>query len=63
LESVFDDAATGQGLLNSFRRAVQCGAISSQEAQQMTGLTSEELASRSFEKIVSARPSRPSPSS
>ena len=63
LESVFDDAATGQGLLNSFRRAVQCGAISGQEAQQMTGLRSEELASRSFEKIVSARPSRSSPSS
>src|SRR6266851_1809080 len=63
LESVFDDAATGQGLLNSFRRAVQCGAISGQEAQQMTGLTSEELATRSFEKIVSARPSRSSPSS
>jgi hypothetical protein len=63
LGSVFDDAATGQGLLNSFRRAVQCGAISLEEAQQRTGLSSEELASRSFEKIVSARPSPPSPSS
>jgi citrate lyase beta subunit len=30
--SAFDDAATGQGLLNFFRRAVGCGAITEEEA-------------------------------
>ena len=29
---VFDDAATGQGLLNYFLRAINCGAISEAEA-------------------------------
>src|SRR6202023_1957020 len=36
---VFDDAATGQGLLNYFLRAINCGAISVEEAQSRTGLT------------------------
>ncbi len=52
---VFDDAATGQGLLNYFLRAMNCGAISEQEAVEMSGLTVAELQSRSFAKIISAR--------
>jgi hypothetical protein len=44
---VFDDAATGQGLLNYFLKAVNCGAITEEEAL-VTGLTLEEIRSRSF---------------
>jgi citrate lyase beta subunit len=51
---VFDDAATGQGLLNYFLRALNCGAITEDEALA-TGLTLEELRSRSFVKIVRGR--------
>jgi citrate lyase beta subunit len=54
---VFDDAATGQGLLNYFLRAMNCGAITEQEALA-TGLTVEELRSRSFMKILKGRRSR-----
>ncbi len=51
---VFDDAATGQGLLNFFLRGISCGAITEEEAQ-VTGLTIDELRSRSFVKILNAR--------
>jgi hypothetical protein len=51
---VFDDAATGQGLLNYFLRAINCGAITEQEAL-VTGLTLEELRGRSFVKILNNR--------
>jgi len=51
---VFDDAATGQGLLNFFLRGIACGAITEDEALA-TGLTLEELRSRSFLKILQAR--------
>ena len=52
---VFDDAATGQGLLNYFLRAMNCGAISEAEAVEMSGLTLEELRGRSFVKILANR--------
>jgi len=52
---VFDDAATGQGLLNYFLRAMSCGAITEDEAVQMSGLTLEELRGRSFVKILRQR--------
>ena len=52
--NIFDDAATGQGLLNYFLRAVNSGAISMDEAAQ-TGLTMDELRSRSFSHIVKER--------
>jgi len=51
---VFDDAATGQGLLNYFLRALNCGAISVDEAL-VTGLTLDEFRSRSFLKILEGR--------
>lgn len=51
---VFDDAATGQGLLNFFLRGISCGAITEEEAQK-TGLTLEEIRSRSFVKILNYR--------
>jgi hypothetical protein len=55
---VFDDAATGQGLLNHFLRAVGCGAITEAEAIEHGGLTLSELGTRSFLKILEGRRSR-----
>jgi hypothetical protein len=52
---VFDDAATGQGLLNYFLRAVNCGALTEEEAVNLSGLTLEELRSASFVKILKNR--------
>lgn len=52
---VFDDAATGQGLLNYFLRAINCGAITEAEATQRTGLTVDELRTRSFLRILEGR--------
>ena len=52
---VFDDAATGQGLLNYFLRAVNCGAITEAEAVELSGLTLAELRSASFVKILKNR--------
>ena len=51
---VFDDAATGQGLLNFFLRGMACGAIHEDEALA-TGLSLEEIRSRSFLKILQSR--------
>lgn len=51
---VFDDAATGQGLLNYFLRALNGGAVSLEEVQA-TGLTLEEIQSRSFLAILENR--------
>ncbi|WP_276502420.1 DUF6986 family protein [Terrimonas pollutisoli] len=51
---IFDDAATGQGLLNFFLKAMNCGAISEREATA-TGLTIDEIRSRSFYKILQGR--------
>ncbi|HEV2761925.1 MAG TPA: hypothetical protein VGV38_02935 [Pyrinomonadaceae bacterium] len=52
---VFDDAATGQGLLNYFLRAVNCGAVTEQEALTLTSLTLPELRSGSFVRILKNR--------
>jgi len=52
---VFDDAATGQGLLNYFLRAMNCGAITEHEAVEKSGLTLEELRSKSFMRILKRR--------
>jgi len=54
---VFDDAATGQGLLNYFLRALNCGALTEAEALRLSGLTLEELRSGSFVKILKNRQS------
>ncbi|HVD60710.1 MAG TPA: hypothetical protein VNC11_07550 [Gemmatimonadaceae bacterium] len=52
---VFDDAATGQGLLNFFLRGINSGAITEDEALDMTGLTADEFRTRSFVKILRGR--------
>jgi citrate lyase beta subunit len=54
---VFDDAATGQGLLNYFLRAINCGALTEEEAIELSGLTVAELRSGSFVKILNNRQS------
>lgn len=50
--SVFDDAATGQGLLNYFLRALSCGAIEESAIPGLTGLTLEQLRTESFAAIL-----------
>ncbi|MCC3157363.1 phosphoenolpyruvate kinase [Hymenobacter sp. 15J16-1T3B] len=55
---IFDDAATGQGLLNFFLRALNCGAITEEEVLA-TGLTTEEIQSRSFYRILQGRRQQP----
>jgi citrate lyase beta subunit len=52
--SVFDDAATGEGLLNFFARGLSCGALTMAEARA-TGLSAGELQGRSFLTIVENR--------
>jgi len=52
---VFDDAATGQGLLNFFLRAINCGAIGEAEAERLTGVMVEELRLGSFLRILANR--------
>ncbi|MBX7042985.1 MAG: phosphoenolpyruvate kinase [Ignavibacteria bacterium] len=54
LANVFDDAASGQGLLNFFIRGHNCGALSEDEIRN-TGITVKELGMRSFSKIISSR--------
>jgi citrate lyase beta subunit len=51
---IFDDAATGQGLLNFFVRGVACGALSDDDVKA-TGLSLDELRARSFARIVESR--------
>ncbi|MBA3355205.1 MAG: phosphoenolpyruvate kinase [Pyrinomonadaceae bacterium] len=55
---VFDDAATGQGLLNYFLRAINCGALTEEEAVKLSGLRIAELHSGSFVKILNSRQSQ-----
>jgi hypothetical protein len=54
--NAFDDAASAQGLLNFFIRALSCGALTEDEILEATNLTLEELRSASFEKIMDDRP-------
>jgi citrate lyase beta subunit len=51
---VFDDAATGQGLLNFFLRGLNSGAITMEEVKK-TGLSYEEIQTRSFYRILEGR--------
>jgi citrate lyase beta subunit len=54
---VFDDAATGQGLLNFFVRGLSSGALTLDEARE-TGLSVEDLQGRSFLRILERRRTR-----
>ncbi len=48
---VFDDAATGQGLLNFVRRGYDCGALSESDIIS-TGLTLEDISGKTFGEII-----------
>ena len=52
--AAFDDAATGQALVNFFARALSSGAITIDEAIQ-TGLRESELKGQSFQQILASR--------
>jgi citrate lyase beta subunit len=52
---VFDDAAMAQGLLNYFVQAINCGAVTPDEVQTLTGLSAAELRGASFVKILAQR--------
>jgi citrate lyase beta subunit len=56
--SVFDDAATAQGLVNYFGRALDCGAITEADVPVLTGLTVQELRTVSIPAIMRSRLSR-----
>jgi citrate lyase beta subunit len=55
LGTSFDDAATGQGLLNYFLRGINSGAFGEEDVVESTGLSLEELRTRSFAKILEMR--------
>ncbi|MFL5606092.1 MAG: DUF6986 family protein [Gemmatimonadaceae bacterium] len=59
--NVFDDAATGQGLLNFFLRGINSGAVTEAEALRMTGLTEEDFRGRSFTRIMKSRTATDAP--
>jgi len=52
--NAFDDAATGQWLLNFFLRGIACAALT-EDQTQAAGITIEELRGRSFARIVAKR--------
>lgn len=56
--SVFDDEASGQGLLNFFLRGLASGALTAEEAAR-SGLTTAELETRSFRAILASRGKTP----
>lgn len=51
---IFDDAATGQGLLNYFIKAINCGAMNAKQVEESTGLTLTEINYRSFARIIAS---------
>jgi hypothetical protein len=51
---VFDDAATGQALLNFFVRGIRSGAMTAEEGAE-TGLTKDELSGLPFLQLLAAR--------
>jgi hypothetical protein len=51
----FDDPHAGQALLNYFLRGIASGAFTEAEVRALTGLTEEELASRSFHHVLEVR--------
>jgi citrate lyase beta subunit len=48
LGSMFDDAATAQVLLNTFRRALACAAVTPAEVERATGLSVDQIRAMRF---------------
>ena len=55
---MFDDAASGEGLLNFFYRGIQCGAFTEKEIQH-SGLNAEDLRAGSFTAMIASRKNKP----
>ena len=53
--NTFDDAASAQGLLNFFLRALSCGAMSAREIYEATELCENEIRNASFAEIMKSR--------
>lgn len=53
--NTFDDAASARGLINFFKRAIDCGALTEEEILESTGLSLAELRLASFLKITQSR--------
>lgn len=53
--NTFDDAASAQGLLNFFTRALSCGALNEAEIFDAADLSAEDLRAASFIKIMENR--------
>ena len=53
--NIFDDAASAQGIVNFFRRAADCGALSGEEIEVSAGLTLAEIRRGSFMAIMDSR--------
>jgi len=51
----FDDAASAQGILNFFKWAIECAAITEQEVVETTGLSMEDIQSGSFLNLMENR--------
>lgn len=49
--NTFDDAASAQGIVNFFRRGLDCGAFSGEEIKKLTGIGADDL-SRNFSEIA-----------
>jgi citrate lyase beta subunit len=53
--SVFDDAASAQGVLNFFRRALDCKALTTQQVEAATGLNASELSLLDFAALSGSK--------
>jgi hypothetical protein len=49
--STFDDAASAEGVLNFFRRAIDCKALTAAEVEKATGLEAASITSLSFSDL------------
>lgn len=57
--NTFDDAASANGIVNFFKRALNCGALNESEISEATGLSADELQMSSFQKIMENRRNKP----
>ncbi len=53
--NIFDDAASAQGILNFFARALNCGSLTEAEVLEATDLSAKDLRAASFARIMENR--------
>ena len=59
--NLFDDLASAEGLLNFFLRGLACRAFTSDEVENSTGLSADEISTGSFVEIMQGRFSQSAP--